>query len=473
LSAAPLRGLPAVHRVLADPRLADPIATRGRAAVLDAARAELDSARAALRRGEVVAVEPVSIAGRVLRRLAADRPALRPVLNATGILLHTGLGRAPLAAEAAAAVDGVVRGYCSVELDLDSGERGQRSSAVSGLLCRLTGAEAATVVNNNAAATLLALRSLCAGREVIVSRGQLVEIGGSFRLPEVFEVSGARLREVGTTNRTRLADYERAIGPDTAALLRVHASNFRIVGFTESVAIPELAALGRARGLWTIDDIGSGALAEALPPGVTDEPTAAASLAAGADLVLFSGDKLLGGPQCGILVGRAEAIARIASDPLMRALRVDKMTLAALEATLRLVRDGARAADRIPLWAFLTTPLETLRERAEALAAELRREPGLIAEAVSETAYLGGGSLPARALRTAAVRVASPFPRPVESARDLGRRLRRGEPAVVPRVQRGAVVIDLRAILQSQDAALLAAVRAAFRAEPQPGDAPP
>ena len=227
------------------------------------------------------------------------------MINATGILLNTGLGRAPLAAEAAEAVDRVVRGYCNLEFDLESGERGRRTDGVESLLARLTGAEAAAVVNNNAAATILAVRALAAGREVVVSRGQLVEIGGSFRLPEIFEVSGARLVEVGTTNRTRLADYERAIGPNTAALLRVHASNFRIVGFTEQVPIADLAALGRARGLWTIDDIGSGALAPGLPPGVAGEPTVAEGLAAGADLVLFSGDKLLGGPQCGLLVGSA------------------------------------------------------------------------------------------------------------------------------------------------------------------------
>jgi L-seryl-tRNA(Ser) seleniumtransferase len=282
---------------------------------LQAVRQALEEARNALAEGRPFPCDPDALARRAILILDEDRPALRSVVNATGILLHTGLGRAPLAAEAAVAVLRVVNGYCNLELDLESGERGQRASGISELLRRLTGAEAATVVNNNAAATVLALRALAAGREVIVSRGQLVEIGGSFRLPEIFAVSGARLREVGTTNKTRLSDYAQAIGPDTGALLRVHASNFRIMGFTESVGIAELAALGKSRGLFTIDDIGSGALGPGRPPGISSEPTVAEGLAAGADLVLCSGDKLLGGPQCGILAGSRSAIGRIRPTP--------------------------------------------------------------------------------------------------------------------------------------------------------------
>jgi L-seryl-tRNA(Ser) seleniumtransferase len=469
LSASPLRDLPAVHALLADDRIAASIARHGRSAVVEAARGVLEEARAAIRRGDPVAPDPADLAGRVLARLASDRPALRPVINATGVLLHTGLGRAPLAAEVAEAVARVARGYCSLEFDLDSGRRGRRASGVAGLIGRLTGAEAAEVVNNNAAATVLALRALAAGREVIVSRGQLVEIGGSFRLPEIFAVSGARLREVGTTNRTRLADYERAIGPETAALLRVHASNYRIVGFAESVGIAELAALGRSRGLWTIDDIGSGALAPGRPPGAGDEPTAAGSLAAGADLVLFSGDKLLGGPQCGILAGRSEAVARISADPLMRAVRVDKMTIAALEATLRLAwRHGGAGGSGIPLWESLATRPEGLLGRAERLAEALRDDPGLAAEAVPTTAFFGGGSVPAQAIPSAAVRLSGPFPAPAASVDDLARRLRLGDPAVVPRVHGDGVLLDLRAVPLPDDARLLGAIRGLFRPDVVP-----
>jgi L-seryl-tRNA(Ser) seleniumtransferase len=373
------------------------------------------------------------------------------------------LGRAPLAAEAVDAVADVARGYSNLEFNLETGERGRRTEGVAALLRRLTRAEAAAVVNNNAGATVLALRALASGREVVVSRGQLIEIGGSFRLPEIFEVSGARLREVGTTNRTRLADYERAIGPETAALLRVHPSNFRVVGFTESVGIAELAALAHARGLKAIDDIGSGVLGPGLPPGVTGEPTAAEGLAAGADLVLASGDKLLGGPQCGLLLGTREAVGRVESDPLMRALRVDKMTLAALEATLRLALDPALAARRVPLWAFLTTPLGALRDRAGRLADALRADPGLNASAVEATAFLGGGSTPAEPIPTAAVRVAPPLPPPWESEGRWARALRLGDPPVVARVQGGAVMFDLRTVDPADDDRLLDAVRRATR----------
>ena len=331
--------LPPVDAILNHDLLADALRVRGRIAVRRAVRSVTDELRRRLKAGTPVAVEPESVAERALELLRRDRRWLRPVINATGILLHTGLGRAPLAREAIEAVAEIAGGYCNLELDLGDGARGRRTSGVAGLLRELTGAEAATVVNNNAGATVLALRALAAGKEVIVSRGQLVEIGGSFRLPEIFEVSGASLREVGTTNKTRITDYRRAIGPETAAILRVHPSNFRIVGFTESPPLSELVQLAHAHGLWAIDDIGSGALGPGRPPGVVDEPTAAEGLAAGADLVLFSGDKLLGGPQCGIMLGSREAIGRIEVDPLMRALRVDKLTLAALEATLRLAED--------------------------------------------------------------------------------------------------------------------------------------
>jgi L-seryl-tRNA(Ser) seleniumtransferase len=455
------RSLPPVNSIMDQPALTCRLAAHGREAILLAVRKALEEARTALARGQATAVDPVTLAERAEAILATDRPALRPVLNASGILLHTGLGRAPLAAEAVEAVARVARGYCNLEFDLETGERGQRTTAVAALLQRVTGAEAATVVNNNAAATVLALRALAIGREVVVSRGQLVEIGGSFRLPEILTVSGARLREVGTTNRTHLSDYENAIGPDTAALLRVHASNFRIVGFTQEVSIAELAALGRARGLWTIDDIGSGALGPDRPPHAAGEPTVADSLAAGADVVLCSGDKLLGGPQCGLLLGAKAAISRISIDPLMRAVRVDKMTLAALEATLRLALDADLGAQRIPLWSFLNTPLDALKGRAERLADAFCRNLGLSASVLETVGYLGGGSVPVSPMPSMAVRVGPPFPVAVQSESGFARTLRLGDPSVVTRVHGGAVLFDLRCLPEDDDIRLLLAVRLA------------
>jgi L-seryl-tRNA(Ser) seleniumtransferase len=447
------RDLPPVHLVIDRPELAATIAQYGRAAALEAVREALEEARQHLLRGEPSAVDPWRIAWSAAERLERARPRLRPVINATGILLHTGLGRAPLAAEAIEAVARVARGYCNLEVDLATGDRGARADAVAPLLCRLTGAEAATVVNNNAAATVLSLRALASGREVVVSRGQLIEIGGNFRLPEIFAVSGARLVEVGTTNRTRLSDYERAIGPDTAVLLRVHPSNYRVVGFTESVNITELANLAHARGLRTIDDIGSGALGPGLPP-VLGEPTFSEGITAGADLVLGSGDKLLGGPQCGLILGKRDAVALASSDPLARAVRVDKMTLAALEATLQLALDPSRAVGLIPLWSFLTTPLEALQARAERIAEVLRLELCMDAVAVETTSYLGGGSLPGQGIPSAGVRVIA-----FTSEDTLGRALRLSDPAVIARVQGGAVWFDLRAVDPREDEGLLAAIR--------------
>jgi L-seryl-tRNA(Ser) seleniumtransferase len=351
----------------------------------------------------------------------------------------------------------VARGYCNLEIDLETGERGRRTKGVSELLSELTGAEAATVVNNNAGATVLALRALAAGREVVVSRGQLVEIGGSFRLPEIFEASGARLREVGTTNRTRLSDYERAIGPETSAILRVHRSNFRIVGFTEDAVLTDLAGLAHAHSLVMIDDIGSGALAPGQPSGLVDEPDVASSLAAGADLILFSGDKLLGGPQCGILVGRANVLHRVESDPLMRALRVDKMTLAALETTLDLISTGA--GGRVPLWRMLQIPLADLEMRARKLAACLATELSLNVSVEASESFIGGGSVPLQPIPTFAVRVAPPFAPPHASEGAWARALRLGDPAVVPRVQHGTVLFDLRTVSESEEASLLDAIR--------------
>jgi L-seryl-tRNA(Ser) seleniumtransferase len=459
IDAEVLRQLPPVNAVLEREELAELRAGRGRDAMVRAVRAAIGEARTRLRGGDRAAVDAPSLARRAREILQGERRSLRPVINATGIVLHTGLGRAPLAAEAVEAVAAVARGYCNLEFELEDGERGRRTSGIARLLAELTGAEAATVVNNNAAATVLALRALASAREVIVSRGQLVEIGGSFRLPEIFEVSGARLREVGTTNKTRLSDYERAIGPETAAILRVHHSNYRIVGFTEEAPVAGLVKLAHDHGLWMIDDIGSGALAPGQPPGVVDEPSVAEGLAAGADLVLFSGDKLLGGPQCGILVGKREPVGRIEADPLMRALRVDKMTLAALEVTLGLIRDGTQAAARIPLWRMIGTPLSELEARAGRLAEALRAELGLNASVIPSQSFIGGGSAPVRPIPTAAVAILPPFPPPYGSEGAWAQALRLGEPPVVPRVQGGAVLLDLRTVSERDEEALLDAIR--------------
>ena len=308
-------------------------------------------------------------------------------------------------------------------------------------------------MNNNAGATVLALRALATGREVIVSRGQLVEIGGSFRLPEIFEVSGARLREVGTTNKTRLGDYASAIRPETAAILKVHHSNYQIVGFTEDPPLEGLVELAHNHSLIVIDDIGSGALAPGLPPNVLDEPHAAASIAKGADLVLFSGDKLLGGPQCGIMIGGRDSIRKIEADPLMRALRVDKLTLAALEATLELVRSPSRHVPRIPLWKMLSLTLPQLKDRAESLAKSLREEPGLNVTVDISESFIGGGSAPVQPLPTAVISLSPPYPGPFGSAAAWSKALRSGDPPVVSRIARGAVLFDLRTVLKvkSQD----------------------
>jgi L-seryl-tRNA(Ser) seleniumtransferase len=455
------RGLPPVNAVLDHEILADPMRSRGRAAVRRAVRQVLEELRRGSREGRTIRADPAIVARRASEILAAERAVLRPVINATGVLLHTGLGRAPLAPEAVAAVAEVASGYCNLEIDLDDGTRGRRSSGIAGLLRELTGAEAATVVNNNAGATVLALRAMAAGREVIVSRGQLVEIGGSFRLPEIFEVSGARLREVGTTNKTRLSDYQRAIGPDTAAILRVHRSNFRIIGFTEDPSLSDLAQLAHAHGLWAIDDIGSGALGPGSPPGIDDEPTVAQGLASGADLVLFSGDKLLGGPQCGIMVGRREAIGRVETDSLMRALRVDKMTLAALEATLRLAMDPDHAVDRIPLWTMIAAPLPLLKTRAESLATAFREEFGLNAAVMPSESFIGGGSAPILPIPTVVVAVSPPFPTALDSGSEAAwaKALRRGNPPIIARVQKGLVLFDLRTVTPNQEPYLLDAIR--------------
>jgi L-seryl-tRNA(Ser) seleniumtransferase len=453
-----LQVIPPVHRLLSDPRLRDWEGRLGREVVRAHARSLLAELRAAYRKGTQAPTDEPALVDLLIDRLRSDRPGIRPIINATGILIHTGLGRAPLGESVAAHVAAVARGYCTLEFDAEGGGRGDRTAAVAELLRVLTGAEDATVVNNNAAATLLTLRALASGREVVVSRGQLVEIGGSYRLPEVFAASGARLREVGTTNKTRLVDYERAVGLDTAALLRVHTSNYQIVGFAESVAIADLATLARERGLLCIDDIGSGALGPGLPDGVAGEPTFRESLAAGADLVLGSGDKLLGGPQAGIIVGRRDAVRRVVADPLWRACRMDKLNLAALEAILRAARSPVVAARTIPLWSLLACPAGEIERRARRLADRLREQLGQTGTVVSTNAHVGGGSAPEQALPSFAVRLGAPLGRPPRPPSDAARALRLGEPAVAATVREDALWLDLRAVFPHEDEAIIQAL---------------
>jgi L-seryl-tRNA(Ser) seleniumtransferase len=429
----PRRTLPAVNAVLATPEVAGLVGEHPRGAVVDAVRA-------ALARRRTAAEGPEGLAAEVAARL---RPALRRVINATGVVVHTNLGRAPLAAAARRALLDAA-GACTLEWDPTTGARASRHDLVQDHLRALTGAEAACVANTNAGAVLLALVALGGGGEVVVSRGQLVEIGGGFRVPDVLAASGCRLVEVGTTNRTRLADYADAVGPRTRALLVVHPSNFRVVGFTESVPLGDLARLARARGLVLVEDAGSGALGG--DPAFGDEPRIAESVAAGADVVCFSADKLLGGPQAGCVVGTADAVSRVRGHPLMRALRPDKLTLAALEATLALHRDPAAARDAVPVLRMLTTPPEVLDARARRLA-------GLIgAEVVASEGRTGGGALPATPIPSRAV-AAGPAA--------LADALRRGDPPVAAVVRDGRTLLDVLTVADDEVDDLAACVRSA------------
>jgi L-seryl-tRNA(Ser) seleniumtransferase len=462
----PFRQLPSVHDVLQAPAVQMLAGEHAHPVILTAIRQELAELRRRLSQGETAdgTARAEAVAVRVAERLGRElRPKLRAVLNATGILLHTNLGRAPVAEEAARAAYEAARGYLNLELDLQTGKRSSRQAAIREWVCRLTGAESATAVNNNAAATVIVLRALCQGKEVILSRGQLIEIGGSFRIPEIMTVSGAVLREVGTTNITRMADYERAIGPLTGALLQIHSSNYRISGFTKAVPLADLVALGKKHGLPVLDDIGSGALVDFARFGFHGEPVARDSIAAGADLVLFSGDKLLGGPQAGIIAGRKEYIQKIEKDPLMRAFRLDKMTLAALEATLRLYLNEEQALRTVPGLRMLAIPLAELRQRAEALAVRLRTVEGVAAVKVAEdVAYVGGGSLPDQAMKTWVLEVEADG----VSDAELAYRLRTGEPAVMGRLRGERLVLDVRTLFPYQEEILLAAVRSAVGGAP-------
>ncbi len=465
----PYRGLPSVDKLLQHPALAalrdrfpaDRLTAHSRAA-LDRARAQIGSSSARTDSTEGTAAPPADLAdlatlsdlaSEVVRSLEdAVAPSLRPVINASGVILHTNLGRAPLSAAALAAMTEVGRGYSNLEFDLDAGERGSRLVHLEALLNEVVGAEAGIAVNNNASALLLVLTALAQGKEVIISRGQAVEIGGGFRIPDVCRQSGATLVEVGTTNRTRASDYRNAVTDSTAAILRVHSSNFKIIGFTEQPSLAELRTVASETGVLLLDDIGSGCLLDTAAYGLAPEPRPQDSLADGVDLVMFSGDKLLGGPQAGIVTGKADLVDQLKRHPLARALRTDKATMAALAATLRhYLLDEAES--QVPVWRMISASPESVRQRAEAWRQALGRGTVEAAESM-----IGGGSLPGESL-----------PSYVLSLRDdrlaataLSAALRRGDPPVVARVEKDAVLLDPRTVDPDDDATLLAALRAAL-----------
>ena len=424
----PLRGLPSVDTLLGEELGADLVERHGRPATVEAIRAALAGAR-----GRGVADGPDELLAEAARLLGRP-PSLRPALNATGVIVHTNLGRAPLAAAAIERATAVAAGYSNLEYDLEAGTRGSRHSHLGAILAELTGAEDGMAVNNNAAAVMLTLAALAGGREVPISRGELIEIGDGFRIPEVLAQSGARLVEVGSTNRTRIGDYARALGPDTGAVLRVHQSNFRMVGFTEAPSLHELCALAAEHGVPVIDDLGSGQLIDL--PDLADEPTARSSVEAGATVVCFSGDKLLGGPQAGVIVGATEAVARVRRHPLARAVRIDKLSLAALEATLELYRDPARALREVPVLRAVAEPAAAVRERAERLAARLG------GDVVATTARVGGGAVPLLEIES--------FACALDGGDQLAAALRSADPPVVARVQEGRVLLDCRTLTDEE-----------------------
>ncbi|MGD2040589.1 MAG: L-seryl-tRNA(Sec) selenium transferase [Anaerolineae bacterium] len=450
-----LRLLPSVDRLLQEAHVSALVDQWGHDLTVEAVRETLDAARQAIQAG-TTCPPPESLAQQVDERLMASlQPTLRPAINATGVIVHTNLGRAPLSAAARSAMDAVALAYSNLEYDLDAGQRGSRYVHAEELLCRLTGAEAALVVNNNAAALLLILMCFAQNREVIISRSQLVEIGGGFRIPDVMRQSGARLVEVGTTNRTYIHDYDTAISEATAALMRVHRSNFRLMGFTHEPSLSDMAALAADRQILFFDDLGSGTLLDTVPYGLVHEPTIQESVQAGASLVTCSGDKLLGGPQAGIILGQAGLIARLKKFPLTRALRVDKTTLAGLQATLRHYLLG-EAIEEVPVWRMISQPETTIRRRAESWRRRLAGQ-GIASQIVAGRSAVGGGSLPGETLPTHLVALTTESPDVIAS------RLRAGRPPVITRIEDDQLVLDPRTVLPEQDKPLLALVAEAMQ----------
>ncbi len=462
-----LKALPAVDELLRHPPIQERLKFYSRESIVGSIRRVLEKKRQAIlmnRDGQEAAAVPMTqgqwLAAVEDELAEAARPSLRPVINATGVVLHTNLGRAPLAGEALRTIAEIAGGYSNLELDILTGERGSRYEHVEALLRQISGAESALVVNNNAGAVLLALNSLAEGKEAVVSRGQLVEIGGSFRIPDVMKKSGARLVEVGTTNRTHLRDYEQAMGRETALLLKVHTSNFRILGFTAEVSLRDLVALGQDKGVPVMEDLGSGCFVDLTAYGLEQEPTVQAAIAAGVDLVTFSGDKLLGGPQAGIIVGRKQYLDLLKKNPLNRALRIDKLTLAGLESTLRVYLNRPSALKSIPVLRMLTCPVQEIERRARRLLRRLNKEISSECRVTlrEEGSPVGGGALPLQTLPTRVVAL-----RPLKSsAADLEERLRKGDPPVIARIKEGEVLLDLRTVAAGEEEALLTGIRKAL-----------
>jgi len=446
-----LRKLPGVDRLLQEGAAQALAEEYGHDLTVEAIRQALDLARQNIMAGQDCPSTDELVEMTRVNLEARSRPTLRPVINATGVIIHTNLGRAPLSAEARAAMELAARGYTNLEYDLEAGRRGSRYVHAEELLRWLTRAEAALVVNNNAAAVLLILTALARGKEVIVSRGHLVEIGGGFRLPEVMRQSGARLVEVGTTNRTYIGDYEEAITEETALLMRVHRSNFRLTGFVHDPTLGELVELGEKKGLLVVDDLGSGALLDTSVYGLAHEPTLQESVADGVALVSASGDKLLGGPQAGIILGRRDLIAKLKRHPLTRALRVDKTTIAGLQATLLHYLKG-EAEEKVPIWQMIAAPVEAVERRAIAWTEKLAAA-GITAEVVDGRSTVGGGSLPGETLPTKllAIRVDSPD--------ELANRLRAGDPPVIGRIEDDLLLLDPRAVLAEEDEVLIETIK--------------
>ncbi len=466
IEAADLRRLPSVDQVLRSQAAALAVERFGRLAVVDAVRAALAKARAD-GRGAIGAEEAAAAA---LASLEADAtPRLRPVYNLTGTVLHTNLGRALIAEEAIAAAVTAMRNPVALEFDLDGGRRGERDDVLRGLLCELTGAEDATIVNNNAAAVLLVLNTIGKGREAIVSRGELIEIGGAFRMPEIMSRAGARLIEIGTTNRTHLKDYVEAIGPKTGLILKVHTSNYRIAGFTAEVSARDLAALAHERGVPLVNDLGSGTLVDLARFGLAHEPTVAEAVQEGADLVTFSGDKLLGGPQAGFVVGRKELIARLNRNPMKRALRIDKIRLAALEATLRLYRDPDRLAQRLPTVRLLARPRPEIEALAHRLAPVVTEKLGgtIAVEVIACASQIGSGALPLDSVASAGLALRPVAAKSGRALAALAASLRRLPVPVIGRIEDQALVLDLRCL--EDEAAFIANLTALARTDKADG----
>ncbi|UCH86628.1 MAG: L-seryl-tRNA(Sec) selenium transferase [Dehalococcoidia bacterium] len=452
---SPFRNLPSVSRLLAHKRIRPLVSRMASDTVAELIRQQLQETRQAIAAGHECPPTETLVESVLARAELLLQSTLRPVINATGVIIHTNLGRVPLSREAIAAMEAVSHGYSNLEFDLTQGERGDRLVHLEPILCQITGAQAAVAVNNNAGAVLLALTVLTKEREVIISRGQAVEIGGGFRIPEVMQQSGARLVEVGTTNRTYLSDYQQAITDDTAALMRVHASNFRVIGFVESPPLEDLVRLAREHDLLLLDDLGSGCLVDTGQFGLAAEPTVQDSVAAGADLTLFSGDKLLGGPQAGIIVGREELVARLRRHPLTRALRLDKATVAALAATaIHYVR--GEALEKIPVWRMIAMPLTTIQRRARRWA----RAIGAPARILHGRSMIGGGSLPEEGLPTRVVAISAHAGR---SVTELAQRLRLSQPPVIGRIEHDQLLLDPRTVAPEDDSTLMEAIAAALK----------